>query len=125
MTEQELISPRTSRAVVSIVGPTQLELMSLFWLHGPMSARRAHKILAAHRYDTEAKGLAYTTVTTTLNRLANVDGLDVEEDQLLVRYKAQGSAGYWYRALLKPEDYINLKRSQLEEAIDVTLDKFR
>lgn len=91
---------------VQLFGPLETEIMKQVWEHEPVTVRQVHRALARHRE------IAYTTVMTTMSRLA--------EKGILKRTR-QGMA-YLYRAAMSRADFdrmvVNAVLSGLMETFD-------
>jgi predicted transcriptional regulator len=52
-------------ALAKLLAPSEIEIMRILWTHGPQKVNAVHRRIAA------ARGVAYTTVMTTMEHLAH------------------------------------------------------
>ena len=76
------MTPRRKHSLAEVLGPLEAEIMEVVWDTGEVTVRDVHKTLATSR------PLAYTTVMTTLGRLADKGLVKRIEDQPAHRYVA-------------------------------------
>jgi predicted transcriptional regulator len=72
-----------------ILGPLEGEIMEVIWENGPTTVSAVHKELREH------KDIAYTTVMTTMSRLAKKNLL----------HQDRSTASYVYSAALTKEEF--------------------
>lgn len=106
MGEMRLRFHPNRRGGVRLFGPLETEIMKQVWEHEPVTVRQVHRALSRQRE------IAYTTVMTTMSRLA--------EKGILKRTR-QGIA-YVYRAAMSRADFdrmvVNAVLSGLMETFD-------
>jgi predicted transcriptional regulator len=73
---------RRKHSLADVLGPLESEIMDVVWDHNQVTVRDVHGALEAKR------PIAYTTVMTTLGRLADKGVLQRIEDQPAHRYRA-------------------------------------
>ncbi|MGH2399590.1 MAG: BlaI/MecI/CopY family transcriptional regulator, partial [bacterium] len=78
-----------------VLGPLEAEIMDVVWDSGEVTVRDVHRTLE------EAHSLAYTTVMTTLGRLADKGLVRRIEDQPAHRYSALVSRDEYARSTVK------------------------
>jgi predicted transcriptional regulator len=88
-----------------LLGPLETDVMEMVWKLGDTTVREVHEALAARR------DLAYTTVMTTMARLASKGLLTRDTSGLAHRY----------RATISREDYA---RSTVTSVVDWLVDRF-
>jgi predicted transcriptional regulator len=69
-----------ARAQFAVLGPRETDVMNLLWNEGPATVREIHSVLGSEG------GIAYTTVMTTMSRLAEKGILSREKEGLDYRY---------------------------------------
>ena len=69
------VTPRRKHSLADVLGPLEAEIMDVVWDTGEVTVRDVHKELRTSR------PLAYTTVMTTLGRLADKGLVKRIEDQ--------------------------------------------
>jgi predicted transcriptional regulator len=74
------MTPRRKHSLAEVLGPLEAEIMDVVWDTGEVTVRDVHKSLGSSR------PLAYTTVMTTLGRLADKGLVRRIEDQPAHRY---------------------------------------
>jgi predicted transcriptional regulator len=74
--------PRRGRPLAEVLGPLETEVMGIIWEGGEVTVRDVYDQLRADR------PIAYTTVLTTMSRLAEKGFLSRVEDQQAHRYSA-------------------------------------
>ena len=74
------MSARRRHTLAEVLGPLETEIMDVVWERGEVTVRDVHRALEANR------PIAYTTVMTTLGRLADKGLLQRLEDQPAHRY---------------------------------------
>jgi predicted transcriptional regulator len=74
------MTPRRKHSLAEVLGPLEAEIMDVVWDTDEVTVRDVHKALGASR------PLAYTTVMTTLGRLADKGLVKRIEDQPAHRY---------------------------------------
>jgi predicted transcriptional regulator len=100
------MTPRRREPLANVLGPLEAQVMEIIWSHDEVTVRDVHKALLKKR------SIAYTTVMTTMGRLADKRLLKRTEDQPAHRYKA----------LLTREQYA---RSTVKNVIDWLVNHFR
>jgi predicted transcriptional regulator len=96
---------RRKHSLADVLGPLEAEIMDVVWDSGEVTVRDVHSTLE------EAHPLAYTTVMTTLGRLA---------DKGLVR-RIEDQPAHRYRALVSREEYA---RSTVKSVVDWLVSHF-
>src|SRR4051812_19144712 len=81
-------NPSSSKAH-KVLGPLEGDIMEVVWGHGPTTVSAVHKALREH------KEIAYTTVMTTMSRLAKKGLLDQD----------RSAASYVYSAALSKAEF--------------------
>ena len=76
------MTPRRKHSLAEVLGPLEAEIMEVVWDTNEVTVRDVHKTLSTSR------PLAYTTVMTTLGRLADKGLVKRIEDQPAHRYVA-------------------------------------
>jgi predicted transcriptional regulator len=89
------MAPRRKHSLSDVLGPLEAEIMDVVWDSGEVTVRDVHRILE------EAHPLAYTTVMTTLGRLADKGLVRRIEDQPAHRYSALVSREEYARSTVK------------------------
>lgn len=93
------MAPRRKHSLAEVLGPLEAEIMEVVWDCGEVTVRDVHKALGG------SKPLAYTTVMTTLGRLA---------DKGLVK-RIEVQPAHHYVALVSREQYA---RSTVKSVVD-------
>lgn len=99
------MAPRRKHSLADVLGPLEAEVMDVVWDSGEVTVRDVHRTLE------ETHPLAYTTVMTTLGRLA---------DKGLVR-RIEDQPAHHYRALVSREEYA---RSTVKSVVDWLVSHF-
>lgn len=99
------MAPRRKHSLAEVLGPLEAEIMDVVWDSGEVTVRDVHKALGSSR------PLAYTTVMTTLGRLA---------DKGLVR-RIEVQPAHHYTALVSREQYA---RSTVKSVVDWLVNHF-
>lgn len=89
------MSARRRHTLDEVLGPLEAEIMEVVWLRNEVTVRDVHGALAASR------PLAYTTVMTTLGRLADKGLLRRLEEQPAHRYVPLVSREQYARVTVK------------------------
>ena len=89
------MAPRRKHSLAEVLGPLEAEIMDVVWDSGEVTVRDVHKTLGL------ARPLAYTTVMTTLGRLADKGLVKRIEDQPAHRYVALVSREQYARSTVK------------------------
>lgn len=89
------MTPRRKHSLAEVLGPLEAEIMDVVWDTGEVTVRDVHKALGTSR------PLAYTTVMTTLGRLADKGLVKRIEDQPAHRYDALISREQYARSTVK------------------------
>ena len=74
------MASRRGRPLAEVLGPLETEVMGIIWQSGEVTVRQVYDELLANR------PIAYTTVLTTMSRLAEKGFLNRVEDQQAHRY---------------------------------------
>ena len=74
------MTPRRRQPLAEVLGPLEADIMEVVWAHGEVTVRDVHRALSGQR------DIAYTTVMTTLGRLADKGLLRRIESQPAHRY---------------------------------------
>jgi predicted transcriptional regulator len=74
------MAPRRKHTLAEVLGPLEAEVMDVAWNLGEATVRDVHEALSRHR------SVAYTTVMTTMGRLADKGLLERVEDQRAHRF---------------------------------------
>ena len=99
------MTARRKHTLAEVLGPLESEIMDVVWDHAEVTVRDVHESLSANR------PIAYTTVMTTLGRLAEKGLVKRLEDQPAHRY----------RPLVSREQYA---RSTVRSVVDWLIDRF-
>ena len=89
------MAPRRKHSLADVLGPLEAEIMDVVWDTGEVTVRDVHKELRTTR------PLAYTTVMTTLGRLADKGLVKRIEDQPAHHYVALVSREQYARSTVK------------------------
>jgi len=89
------MAPRRKHSLADVLGPLEAEIMDVVWDSGEVTVRDVHGSLE------EVHPLAYTTVMTTLGRLADKGLVQRIEDQPAHRYRALVSREEYARSTVK------------------------
>ena len=99
------MTPRRKHSLAEVLGPLEAEIMDVVWDTGEVTVRDVHRLLES------ARPLAYTTVMTTLGRLADKGLVKRIEDQ----------PAHHYTALITREQYA---RSTVKSVVDWLVNHF-
>ena len=120
---------RRSSTIETLLGPLEQDVMDVVWRMRDVTVRDVHVVLAATRE------IAYTTVMTTMSRLARKGILQRDTADLAHRYRpvvsrdqyARGAVGDVLTWLLDryPEPAVAYLADVVDELDDVTLDQLR
>ncbi|HWC14438.1 MAG TPA: BlaI/MecI/CopY family transcriptional regulator [Actinomycetota bacterium] len=99
------MAPRRKHSLAEVLGPLEADIMDVVWDSGEVTVRDVHKALGTSR------PLAYTTVMTTLGRLA---------DKGLVK-RIEVQPAHHYVALVTREQYA---RSTVKSVVDWLVNHF-
>jgi len=92
-------------ALAKLLAPSEVEVMQILWAHGPQKVSAVHQRIAA------ARGVAYTTVMTTMQHLA--------KKGLLVRGNRQGMGGaYTYAAAIGEQEFVAQRLADILSAVE-------
>jgi predicted transcriptional regulator len=92
-------------ALAKLLAPSEVEIMRILWTHGPQKVSAVHRRIAAER------GVAYTTVMTTMQHLA--------KKGLLHRGNRQGMGGaYTYTAAIGEQEFVAQRLADILSAIE-------
>ena len=89
------MTPRRKHSLADVLGPLEAEIMDVVWDTGEVTVRDVHKELRTSR------PLAYTTVMTTLGRLADKGLVKRIEDQPAHHYVPLVSREQYARSTVK------------------------
>jgi predicted transcriptional regulator len=91
--------------LVKVLGPLETEIMQILWQEGTSTVKKVHRKLAQQR------DIAYTTVMTTMSRLADKGMLQRERDGL----------AYVYTPVISEDEFVNLV---VQQVLDGLLDDY-
>jgi predicted transcriptional regulator len=89
------MAPRRKHSLAEVLGPLEAEIMDVVWDTGEVTVRDVHRSLG------DSRPLAYTTVMTTLGRLADKGLVKRIEDQPAHRYVALVTREQYARSTVK------------------------
>lgn len=89
------MSSRRKHSLADVLGPLESEIMDVVWDQGEVTVRDVHRSLSAR------KPIAYTTVMTTLGRLADKGLLARQEEHPAHRYSARLSKEQYAKSTVK------------------------
>jgi len=89
------MSARRRHTLAEVLGPLEAEIMDVVWARGEVTVRDVHRALTSDR------PIAYTTVMTTLGRLADKGLLERLEHQPAHRYVPRMSREQYARSTVK------------------------
>ncbi|MBW3594263.1 MAG: BlaI/MecI/CopY family transcriptional regulator [Actinobacteria bacterium] len=89
------MAARRKHSLSEVLGPLEAEIMDVVWDSGDVTVRDVHQALSANR------PIAYTTVMTTLGRLADKGLLKRIEDQPAHHYTAVVSRDQYATSTVK------------------------
>src|SRR5918999_3943402 len=89
------MTPRRKHSLADVLGPLEAEIMEVVWDSGEVTVRDVHQALG------DSRPLAYTTVMTTLGRLADKGLVKRIEAQPAHHYEALVSRGQYARSTVK------------------------
>jgi predicted transcriptional regulator len=89
------MTPRRSQPLAAVLGPLETEVMNVVWSRGEVTVREVQECL------DDIRPVAYTTVMTTMGRLAKKGLLRCVEGQLAYRYSALLSKEQYARTTVK------------------------
>lgn len=104
--EEQALAPRRRHTLAEVLGPLEAEVMEVTWDRGEVTVRDVHEAL------NESRSVAYTTVMTTMGRLADKGLLRRVEDQRAHRFTP----------LLSREQYAD---STVKSVVDWLVSQFR
>jgi predicted transcriptional regulator len=120
---------RRNEPLEALLGPLEQDVMDVVWRLGDATVRDVHDHLASRR------SIAYTTVMTTMSRLANKGLLMRDTNGLAHRYRPAVSREHYGRSavgdvlswLLEryPEPAASYLADVVDDVDDVTLDALR
>jgi predicted transcriptional regulator len=90
-----VMAARRKHSLSDVLGPLEAEIMDVVWDTGEVTVRDVHQSLSSDR------SIAYTTVMTTLGRLADKGLLRRIEDQPAHHYTAVVSRDQYARSTVK------------------------
>jgi predicted transcriptional regulator len=100
-----MAAARRKHTLAEVLGPLENEIMEVVWAKGDVTVRDVHETLQQKR------SIAYTTVMTTLGRLADKGFLRRIEDQ----------PAHHYSAIVSRDDYAS---STVKSVVDWLVDHF-
>jgi predicted transcriptional regulator len=100
----------TKDGLVKVLGPLETEIMQIIWRDERSTVKKVHRKLSQNRAN-ENRDIAYTTVMTTMSRLA--------EKGVLNRHR-EGLA-YVYTPAIKEEEFVTLV---VQQVLDGLLDDY-
>ncbi len=100
------MAARRRQALAEVLGPLEADVMSIIWERGEVTVRDVHMELRSRRR------IAYTTVMTTMSRLA---------DKGFLR-RVEGQPAHRYFALVSKEQYA---KSTVKSVVDWLINQFR
>jgi predicted transcriptional regulator len=89
------MTARRKHSLADLLGPLETEVMDIVWERGDVTVRDVHKALQAEH------PIAYTTVMTTLGRLADKGLLKRADDQPAHRYSVLITKEQYARSTVK------------------------
>lgn len=95
----------TKDGLVKVLGPLETEIMQILWQEGSSTVKKVHRKLAQQR------DIAYTTVMTTMSRLADKGVLNRERDGL----------AYVYTPVISEDEFVNVV---VRQVLDGLLDDY-
>ncbi len=95
----------TKDGLVKVLGPLETEIMQILWQEGSSTVKKVHRKLSQQR------DIAYTTVMTTMSRLADKGVLNRERDGL----------AYVYTPVISEDEFVNLV---VRQVLDGLLDDY-
>ena len=120
---------RRNEPIEALLGPLEQDVMDVAWRLGDATVRDVHGVLAASRT------IAYTTVMTTMSRLASKGLLTRDTASLAHRYRPAVSRDRYARTAVEdvltwlleryPEPAAAYLADVVEDVDDVTLDELR
>ena len=123
------VTARRKHTLADVLGPLETDIMEVVWDRGEVTVRDVHQLLDKDR------SLAYTTVMTTLGRLADKGMVRRVEDQPAHRYSALISREEYARSTVKsvvdwlvsrfPDPAVAYFLDRVEEEDDRVIDKLR
>lgn len=123
------MSARRKHTLSEVLGPLETDIMEVVWDRGEVTVREVHHALEANR------SIAYTTVMTTLGRLADKGMVRRVEDQPAHRYSALVSRDEYARSTVKsvvdwlvtrfPDPAVAYFLDRVEEEDDRVIEKLR
>lgn len=120
---------RRNQPLEALLGPLEQEVMDVVWRLGDATVRDVHDDLGARR------DIAYTTVMTTMARLASKGLLSRDTGGLAHRYRPEVSRDSYARSTVSdvltwlldryPEPAASYLADVVDDVDDVTLDQLR
>jgi predicted transcriptional regulator len=89
------MTARRKQALADLLGPLESEVMDIVWDRGDVTVRDVHEALQAEH------PIAYTTVMTTLGRLADKGLVQRDDDQPAHRYSVLVTRDQYARSTVK------------------------
>jgi predicted transcriptional regulator len=89
------MTARRKQALADLLGPLESEVMDIVWSRGDVTVRDVHQALQAEH------PIAYTTVMTTLGRLADKGLVKRDDDQPAHRYSVLITREQYARSTVK------------------------
>lgn len=100
------MTPRRKQPLAAVLGPLETEVMNVVWSRGEVTVRAVQEVL------DDTHPVAYTTVMTTMGRLA---------DKGLLR-RVGGQRAHRYSALLSKDQYA---RTAVKSVVDWLVGQFQ
>ena len=123
------MTARRKHSLSDVLGPLEAEIMEVVWEHGDVTVRDVHRALATRR------PIAYTTVMTTLGRLAEKGLLERREDQPAHRYSPLLSKDQYASSTVKsvvdwlvthfPDPAVAYLIDQVEQGDEAVIERLR
>lgn len=123
------MTARRKHTLADVLGPLETDIMEVVWDRGEVTVRDVHDSLERNR------SIAYTTVMTTLGRLADKGLVRRMEDQPAHRYSALITREEYARSTVKsvvdwlvtrfPDPAVAYFLDRVEEEDDRVIDKLR
>ncbi|MGH2752924.1 MAG: BlaI/MecI/CopY family transcriptional regulator [Actinomycetota bacterium] len=123
------MAARRKHTLAEVLGPLENEIMEVVWDRSDVTVRDVHEALQQQR------AIAYTTVMTTLGRLADKGFVSRIEDQPAHHYKAQVSRDDYAKSTVKsvvdwlvdhfPDPAMAYFVDKVEKEDDAVIDRLR
>ena len=123
------MTARRKHSLSDVLGPLESEIMDVVWDQGEVTVRDVHRSLAGR------KPIAYTTVMTTLGRLADKGLLERREEYPAHRYSARLSKDQYATSTVKsvvdwlvahfPDPAVSYLIDQVEKGDEEVIERLR